>query len=869
MINRNKPILVTLTWISGLLLFASFAFIGWTGWRSLNIAGDRVGAKGWVQYLHTKPGQNFLLKCSMDAKCNQPLNQVWAQSMPQYAWFLPILPFISLIVVRALRNRSPQKDPGEARWATKKDLEPYLLDAPKGSPRVGYLGLLESKYVIRPPENMRCAHTLVIGGTGAGKTTRYVNPNLLMDAKDGVSAVVFDLKYPDPRSGFLECINYFKAWGRMVYPFTPFDPDSVRVPLLAGVKTVQDAFEVASAFRPAGGEESDAAFYKNNERQLLAGLVLAVSQEPDASMYRIYQLLGGGTDDLLKFVNARPFLKPILGTLLELRKDALTGIATGLMGDLQPFLNPNLNRATSAGSGQTLALEEICQKASFLYIGIPQEEIQGGQGQVLLRLIKRVLDRAILNVCGQNAGRLPIHLSLYLDEFPSFGQLPNIAENLATMRSRRVAYHIAMQNLAQGQALYGREAFAGMINNNFAQMVVFPRSLRLEDAKFFAENFGETTVLESSSSYAMTGNVVMADAFGEVKRTQSVKEVKRFLLSPEAMRTFPDGFAVIETIGAPPAKVEMPRLDQPQNPYSGVYAKIKKTYSTPELRKPGALVDPLSVPGSTSEVSVSAVSGAPVAASGPNPFAESFRTWFGGLIERHVAMSVELDGDKPVMVAIERGDLEPMHADLAQWVEKGWVSDGPRVLIPHLGLSRVTKFWAKLIERAGTQAIQNAQPSKNNAGGSKNSSGGSSKPNSPSGSGKPNHQAQTTRAESRAAQQSEPRRQDLEVKPVSSKPVLEKPVLNKPAVSSASPQQAATVDVIPEKTSAPVAIESAPVVHPVATAHPPELPMVNPALLETKPTQIPTVGTSPDANAEATARPRPPRIGGSSPMVKK
>ncbi len=855
MINRNKPILVTLTWISGLLLFASFAFIGWTGWRALNIAGDRVGAKGWVQYLHTKPGQNFLLKCSMDAKCNQPLNQVWAQAMPQYVWFLPILPFISLIVVRALRNRSPQKDPGEARWATKKDLEPYLLDAPKGSPRVGYLGLLESKYVIRPPENMRCAHTLVIGGTGAGKTTRYVNPNLLMDAKDGVSAVVFDLKYPDPRSGFLECINYFKAWGRMVYPFTPFDPDSVRVPLLAGIKTVQDAFEVASAFRPAGGEESDAAFYKNNERQLLAGLVLAVSQEPDASMYRIYQLLGGGTDDLLKFVNARPFLKPILGTLLELRKDNLTGIATGLMGDLQPFLNPNLNRATSAGPGQTLALEEICQKASFLYIGIPQEEIQGGQGQVLLRLIKRVLDRAILNVCGQNAGRLPIHLSLYLDEFPSFGQLPNIAENLATMRSRRVAYHIAMQNLAQGQALYGREAFAGMINNNFAQMVVFPRSLRLEDAKFFAENFGETTVLESSSSYAMTGNVVMADAFGEVKRTQSVKEVKRWLLSPEAMRTFPDGFAVIETIGAPPAKVEMPRLDQPQNPYSGVYAKIKKTYSTPELRKPGALPDPVSNPTDAPEVPVSATSGAP--ASGPNPFAESFRAWFGSLIERNIAMSVELDGDKPVMVAIERCDLEPLPADLAQWVEKGWVSDGQRVLIPHLGLSRVTKFWTKLIERSGTQAAQNAQVSKSGPGAPK---GGPSKPGNP---------AHTARRESQTPQRAAPRQQDSEAKPVASKPVLEKPAPNQPVVSGASPQQVAQpADVITEKVNAPVALESnTPGVNP-ATEPSSALP-VNPALLETKPLKIPTVGTSPDVSAEATARPRPPRIGGSSPVAKK
>jgi type IV secretion system protein VirD4 len=839
MINRNKPILVAFTWISGLALLGSFIFLGWMGWHSLNVAADRVAAKGWAQYLDVKPGLNFLLKCSMDAKCNAPLNQVWAQSIPQAMWFIPLAPLFLLFLSRFLRNRSPRKDPGEARWANKKDLEAYLQDAPKGSPRVGYLGLLESKYVIRPPENMRCAHTLIIGGTGAGKTTRYVNPNLLADAKDGVSAVVFDLKYPDPRAGFMESINYFKAWGRTVHPFTPFDPGSVRVPLLAGIKTVQDAFEVATAFRPSGGEESDAAFYRNNERQLLAGLVLGVSQEPDASMYRVYQLLGGGTDDLLKYVHDRPFLKPILGTLLELRKDALTGIATGLMGDLQPFLNPNLNRATSAGPGQTLALEEICQKPSFLYIGIPQEEIQGGQGQVLLRLIKRVLDRAILNVCGQNEGRLPVHLSIYLDEFPSFGPLPNIAENLATMRSRRVAYHIAMQNLAQGQALYGREEFAGMINNNFAQMVVFPRSLRLEDAKFFAENFGETTVLESSSTYAMTGNVVMADALGEVKRTQSVKEVKRFLLSAEAMRTFPDGFAVVETIGAPPARVEMPRLDQPQSPYSEVYAKIKKTYATPQLRKPGVLA----VPSPTPEVTANSAPVAPATGNAPNPFAESFRTWFGGLIEHSVPMSVELDGDKPVMVAIERRDLEQLPADLPQWVEKGWISDGERLLIPHLGLSRVTKFWATLVERArgASQPARNAQPPK-------------PKPSAPS-------RVSRDGSQQRAA----PQRRDAAAKPAPSSK----------ASSEVSPPKAKRPDdSARERNTTPTMVLE----HPESVAgsdlraqenalqNPEVSPSgLEPRLLEAQSSNPPSAETQ----GESVVRARPPRIGAPSQVNKK
>jgi type IV secretion system protein VirD4 len=866
MIKRSPSSLTVVAWLAGLLFIGSMLYMGFVGWNNLSAATDELAAKGWAKYVQAQPGPGFVVRCFFNLRCGQALNVAWGNPVPESLLYLPFFSIFTLVAVRILgsRFRPPPKDPGEARWADKKDLASYLLDAPGGSPRVGYLGLLESKYLVRPPENLRCAHTLVIGGTGAGKTTRYVNPNLLTDAKEGVSAVVFDLKYPDPKAGFLEAINYFKAWGRPVHPFTPFDPDSVRIPLLADVKTIQDAMDVASAFRPAGGEETEAAFYRNNERQLLAGLVLGVSQEPNPSMYRVYQLLGSGVDELIKYANARPALKPILGTLLELRKDNLTGIATGLMGDLQPFLNPNLNRATSAGPGQALALEAICREPGFLYIGIPQEEIQGGQGQVLLRLIKRVLDRAILNVCGQNEGRLPVHLSIYLDEFPSFGPLPNIAENLATMRSRRVAYHIAMQNLAQGQAIYGREEFAGMINNNFAQMVVFPRSLRLEDAQFFAEIFGETTATEMSTSRMQTGSILTANPFGEVRRAQSIKEVKRFLLSSEAMRTFPDGFAVIETIGSPPAKVEMPRLDQKQNPYSSVYARIKKTYAVPQLRKPGVFA-------ATSEASPAATSTNPLPvppapvnpSSAPNPFAESFRVWFGSLIERNIAMRVEMDGDKPVMVAIERRDLEPLPTDLAQWVEKGWVSDGDRVLIPHLGLSRVTKFWAKLTEHARTQPARDAQVPKS----------GSDAPRTLSGSSKPSGPPQTARRESESTQRAAPRHQDADGKPAPSKPVPSKPAPNKPALNGAASQQAKPLAVTTEKATVPMVLEpSASVVtsNVTVTENAPPVPMVSSSGLEPPALEIPSLnGPATELKTEPPVRPRPPRIGAPSQAVKK
>ncbi len=736
--NTVSPSLKVLRLVSILAILASIFWLGFTAYRSADTVTRVMFNKGWAKTAGVSPKADlftFGFRCVFTApNCEKVFTPSFTQRVPNYVIYSPLLGFVGLIFFRIFNRPRSEKDPGEARWATPKDMAAYVGERPEDTSRYGYLGLLEGKTkdVIRLPENARCAHTLIIGGTGAGKTTRYVNPNLLMDARDGASAVVFDLKYPDPRSGFLETINYFKAWGRNVYPFTPFDPDSVRIPLLAGVQTIQDAIGVAEAFRPFGEAEGGAEFYKNNERQLLAGLFLAVSQEPNPSLKRVFELLGGGSAALQKYLKEKPIVRNFLATLLELRADQMTGICTGLMGDLLAFTNPNLNRATSIGPGDTLDLEKICDAPSFLYIGIPQEEIQGGQGQVLLRLIKRMIDRAILSACSKNNGRLKTHLNLYLDEFPSFGPLPNIAENLATMRSRRVAFHIAMQNLAQGQAVYGKEEFAGMINNNFAQMVVFPRSLRLEDATYFAELFGEMTVTEVSTNFMSDGGIVN-NPIGSKKRSKSTKLATRFLLSAEAMRTFPDGWAVIETIGAPTAKVFMPRLDQKESPYRPIFEKIKATYPTPVLRKKGvnAAEDPIegvvpnvvavsskpsaaplpetsSVTTPKSEPVIATKLEPPTTVSGDaaankNPVAEGFRNWLEETLNSSVKYTAEFaEGGVPERLEFAEKSFEKLPENTSKWIEQGWLEYGEGLVVTRLGFSRVKRLY-KLVKQTNSK----------------------------------------------------------------------------------------------------------------------------------------------------------------------
>ncbi|PNY79663.1 type IV secretory system conjugative DNA transfer family protein [Deinococcus koreensis] len=687
--RTHRILLAFLAWAAALGVLVSLAWLGSVAWQQLLDAGQALANRGWARAIRVSPELGiFVPRCLIDTACGEVLLRVWGRSIPQWQLYIPFAPLVVWIVLGITERFGGKfQDPGQGRWAETKDLGSYLKDSPRQPRRIGYMGLV-GKGVLRLPENARCAHTLIIGGTGAGKTTRYLNPNLLLDARDGLSAVVFDLKYPDPRSGFLETINFFRAWGRRVYAFTPFDPDSARLPLLDGVKTFQHAFEIAEIFRPTG-QQDGAVFYRNNERQLLAGLILGVSIDGQPTMRRVYELLSQGADPLRAYVNERPAVREVLAALLGLKTDVLAGICTGLAGDLQLFLHPYLNRATSAGPGHLLDLRRLCLEPGFLYIGVPQEELQGGKGQVLLRLFKKLLDQAILEVAGEHGGRLPVHLSVYLDEFPSFGPLPNIAENLATMRSRRVAYHIALQNRAQGEAVYGRDEFRAMINNNFAQMVIFPRSLRLEDAQFFSESFGEVTVREESHSVNQEPGLF--GIMGRSRQSRSFKEVARRLLTAEAMRTFPDGSAVVELVGTPPVIVRMPRLDERDSPLRQVYRRIQSRFAIPQLRRPDAALP------EEPRHAVSAVSAEPPR----NPLAETFRVWVGDLLQGGVPLALALDDQgKPLELILQTGDLDGLPVEAAAWADKGWVQTGTHTLtVTRLGLSRVERLWKALCEQ--------------------------------------------------------------------------------------------------------------------------------------------------------------------------
>jgi type IV secretion system protein VirD4 len=536
--------------MASLLFVGGLGWCGWTLVQALLRSAQQLQPV-WSEYLGASDFAAFVLRCSAHATCSTAM----LKSITFSPFYLLPLPLLVLMALTRPRIQRTAKPPGGARWAEGKDLGAYLKD----STRQGYLGLYRGA-LVAAPEHLRCAHTLVIGGPGAGKSTGYFKPNLLMDALQGVSAIVFDLKYPDPKAGFVDMLAPFEVLGRTVQLFVPFEPFSLRLPLLLGAERLEGASEIAELMISRPQRENNDEFYRNLERQLLTGLLLASAQEPQPSLRRVFRLLLSGQSELRRYLMGHPHpeVKASTAHLFDLEHRVLTGLVAGLAGRLQIFDHPLLDWATSPKEGENLELGKVFAEPTLLYIGLPQEELQG-KGQVLLQLLKRVLDRKLLEVARAHGGVLPIHTSVYLDEFANFGPLPQVAENLATLRSRRVAYHLALQNLAQGEVVYGREGFKSFVGN-LQHQVWFPRFLRSEDARTLSQMLGYTTARDTHVHESYKRGWLGLRA--ERRLGQGVREVARPLLAAEEMLEWPDGEAVVILSGTPPLRSLLPRVDQ-------------------------------------------------------------------------------------------------------------------------------------------------------------------------------------------------------------------------------------------------------------------------------------------------------------------
>lgn len=603
-LTRTQHLLIA--WVLTLATVAALSYLVFGAVQaSLAIGKDLLtapvrtgtGMTTWGKLLTADSAGMAALKCNFNSACSSWFGDSFNLRFNLQLQALPMmLSMLAMVFAwRQVPGTLVKKDPGQGAWASLEDKPiAYLVKVPvpdkkfraqlekldQWSPPSMYLGHFipwsprSGEFLWREPklallrERSRHENVLVTGAPGSGKTRGAFRQNIVLDAHYGRTAIVFDMKWPQMDSGFGDLALYWHRLGRPVYVFAPFSHSSMRMPLLDGIDNLDEALKLSRAIiAPPEYKDEAGAYYKDNERRALAAMVLAIAHGPTPNMRELQRLGQMNFEEFTAWFKRQqnPEIRNALKALFDMREDQIASMLAGVVNKLSIFYNAEVSRATSAGDSpeEIINLQKIFREGGLLIVGISSKHIQAGEGEILLQLIKRRIDRALLDVADSSpGGRLPITATYYLDELPGLGRLPYLMANLAQLRSKSVCLMLGVQNSDQGGLVYTREYWKALSTNNLGTRIDFIQGASSDDAKSLSEEIGEYTVEEETatkSGHAMF-NTPWSD---QARRGESVKLSKRRLLTPEEIKRFPRDMAVVFTKGQNPMLVATPSIDAP------------------------------------------------------------------------------------------------------------------------------------------------------------------------------------------------------------------------------------------------------------------------------------------------------------------
>jgi type IV secretion system protein VirD4 len=529
-------------------MVACLVWAGFGLWQALESVNQSLMNAGWGTRLQASELPAVLVSCSLNVVCSKNLELV-TKLYDQTRYLSPLLAFAVLGIVAQGFKRYPRYKPVAAgRFATRGELEHYLKPS-QGSSLVGTLGLIPrlewlpkflwgrwNHLALAIPEDEFNEHSLVYGPPGSGKTAGVFRPMLLRAAIQGRSAIVFDVKYPDARQGLYAVVNEFRMLERSVMVFTPFAEQSQSLDLFAGCEVFGKALEVATVFMPMPAVKTDGSYYENQERRLLAALVMDGKLKGGVRLDELLMRLKGGVKAIEGYIQRNPHLMAELRTFMDLYPDKIAGVMTGLAATLEPYCQGKLP-AFLGGHGQSINLEQVFLEPSLLYIGIQQADVMRGAGKLVMQLVKRLVDEVGLRVADASpTGQVPVGTGVYLDELLNLGKLDKLENMLSTLRSRGVAYVLGIHSHSLGRSIYGREEWEAIIKAT-RHKLVFLGALDPMDALEVSKALGEMTVFEQS--------VVESDGDNGGRHGSTTREAKRALVSVEEMLTWQQFHAVV------------------------------------------------------------------------------------------------------------------------------------------------------------------------------------------------------------------------------------------------------------------------------------------------------------------------------------
>jgi type IV secretory pathway TraG/TraD family ATPase VirD4 len=330
------------------------------------------------------------------------------------------------------------------------------------------------------PDSVRVKHGVIVGGTGAGKST-FLENIIAQDLTRRLGArrmpmIIFDGK---GERDFLErLLPHIEAAGRL-QDLRVIDPgrpsESVRYnPFYA----LDDAYQehVNFIFRSFGLRED---FFKGHQEAYLSDLVRVLQYT--GKLFNVYDVLVMALDEdvlqaqieaakahlaampgisMQKRLNFEMSVKMLLRSLSD--RERVEKIQ-GLLNELLSFLEDELSIVTGAYQ-DLLTLDDVIEKDLILFVSLNANRNQRAVealGKILLQNIQLMVGKRYAQSGGMRSEDEPM-LSVVLDEFAPFAY-PGFTQVLQTARGARVSFLFSFQSLPQLQRV--SQAFADEVSS--------------------------------------------------------------------------------------------------------------------------------------------------------------------------------------------------------------------------------------------------------------------------------------------------------------------------------------------------------------------------------------------------------------------
>jgi type IV secretion system protein VirD4 len=407
------------------------------------------------------------------------------------------------------------------------------------------------------PQLLRFAgegHVLTVAPTRAGKGVSAVIPSLL----DYRGAVLVT----DPKG---ENYAVTARWreetlGHTVHAFDPFDVAGGKAtynPLdlidAASAEAVDDARLLADMLVLAGAREGEQAFWNEEARGVLTGLILHVAANAPAEMRtltHVRELLTAPPEpfaDLLKEMQASQAVDGLVARaaarLLQKAPKERSGVISTAQSHTHFLDSPRMAEVLKRS---TVDFSQLKRQPMSVYLILPTDRIDAYARWL------RLLIACALRATARTAGQPKERVLVLLDEFAHLGRMHPVQRDIGLAGGFGVTFWLIVQDLSQLKSTYGETWPTFLANVDVLQ------AFGINDwdtAEYLSKMTGESTIYVESK-HQSRGMSRGSHAQRQLGSGRAWSEQGRRLLLPDEVRRLARESALVFVKGCAPLCVE-------------------------------------------------------------------------------------------------------------------------------------------------------------------------------------------------------------------------------------------------------------------------------------------------------------------------